>query len=107
MRVIYDQDLSAHAFSSLVAFTSIVGSGSVSNGNSRLVEALFDHSKARVYLNTTLTRVSRKQNDGGFVIESTRDGVSEIRQTDRIVLATPFEYSSIDFGNITMKEPEP
>ena len=107
MRVIYDQDLAAHAFSSLVAFTSVIGSDSVTDGNSKLVEALFTSSAATVSLNTTVTRVIRNlSSPKGYTIESEHEGVKQSRHADQVVIATPFEYSGIEFVNVTLEKVE-
>ena len=104
MRVIYDQGLEAHAFATLVAFTSVVGSGSVSSGNSVLVEALLKSSGAEVSLNTSVTSVIA-DSAGGFWVESERGGVRSQAHTDRIILACPFEFLDVRFVNISFKQP--
>jgi len=99
LRVIYDQGLSAHAFASLVALTSAVGSGSVAAGNSELVEALFARANAVVALNTTVTTV-RALADGGYFVETALAGGGY--RADKVVLACPIEFADIHFDNITL-----
>jgi prenylcysteine oxidase / farnesylcysteine lyase len=99
LRVIYDQGLSAHAFASLVALTSAVGSGSVAAGNSELVAALFARANAVVALNTTVTTV-RALADGGYFVETALAGGGF--RADKVVLACPIEFADIRFDNITL-----
>ena len=56
-----------------MAFTSAIGAASVSAGNSKLVEALFQHSGAEVSLNTTVQQVVVDP-AGGYIVTSTSKG---------------------------------
>jgi len=106
MRVIYDQGLEAHAFATLVAFTSVVGAGSVTEGNSLLVEALLNSSRAQVSTQTTVRKVTRDP-AGGFFVDTEKEGIVARSHTDKVVLASPIEFLDIEFVNLTLAPVQP
>ena len=100
-RCIYGQGLSAHAFSTLVSLTSMVGAGSVSTGNSQLVKAMFSASNANVNLETRVTRVTRRpsttenaDDELEFVLET---NTSETHRCRSVVVAAPIEFTGIEW----------
>jgi len=96
LRTIYDQGLDAHAFASLVAVTSVVGAASASEGNSALVEAMFNASAATVELRTNVKSVERFQN-GTFLLRTDASGVSGTHHCRTIALASPIEFCDVRF----------
>jgi len=96
VRVIYDQGLEAHAFATLVSLTSVVGAASVSDGNSKLVEALARHSGASVHLQTAVQRIT-KLASGSFLIDTLQNGKPKQFKANHVVLASPIEFASIEF----------
>jgi len=96
-----------------VSLTSFINPGSVDQGNSVLVEKLFNASGAKMNLQTTVTMIT-KTNDGRYVVEATPASSSSssssassatVTETvDIVVLACPFEFLNIEFKNIELPE---
>ncbi|CAI2183377.1 9495_t:CDS:2 [Funneliformis geosporum] len=105
-RVNYGQNLAEmHA---LGAFISLApqGAKSIKGGNFQLFEKFIEHSGANLKLNTRITKVTRLptpkgiKNDVKYAVKAS-DGTSEI--FDAIILASPIQFTGIEFKNMDFK----
>ena len=103
-RAIYNQGSEANAFSLLASLDAVLSQNAVEEGNSHMVEALFESAEAKILLSTTVTKVTKT--DQGKYIISTETNESEktisdtIEDFDVVFIAAPIEQSGLQFVNI-------
>ncbi|KJE88462.1 hypothetical protein CAOG_00116 [Capsaspora owczarzaki ATCC 30864] len=109
LRVIYDQSLDeSHAFGALVSLTSLIDAYSIATGNSKLVEALFAAAGSQVSLQSRVVSIAyhRDTKNWNLTYVSTASQDPEADQqhiiVDRVVIASPLEYTSILFINTSL-----
>ena len=102
-RAIYNRDGGANSFSMLASLTAELSHHKVLEGNSRLVQALFDDAAAslRLALNTSVARIALRGDDEFEVLDA--DGAS-LGRFDHVVIAAPIERTGIAFDNMTLPD---
>ena len=105
-RVNYGQNLGGiHGLETMVCMATD-GAMAIKRGNWRIFEAMVTASGADIRLNSTVQRVSKKEN-GAYAIKTAREALPEERnksreldheEFDTIILATPFQFSDISFS---------
>lgn len=97
-RAIYNQGSEANAFSLLASLDAILSQYSIVEGNSVLVERLFEKSGAKVHLNTKVKSVSRNSAKGTYTVET--DTITSTEEFDIVFIAAPLEQTHITFHGI-------
>jgi len=114
IRTIYDQEEESNAFAGMVSLVPLVASSySVKDGNSVLVEKLFQNSSANLFLSTTVTAVTKMASGYKISVSSNfpiiegeyqnKNSEKFVEDTmfDAVVVATPLESSrGVKFVNI-------
>jgi prenylcysteine oxidase / farnesylcysteine lyase len=105
-RVNYGQNLGGiHALETMVCMATD-GAMAIEGGNWQIFKAMVKASGADLRLNSTVQRVSKKEN-GAYVVkaagktlskDSNKAGELDQEEFDAIVLATPYQFSEISFS---------
>ena len=96
-RAIYNQGSEANAFSLLASLDAILSQYSIVEGNSVLVERLFEKSCAKVHLNTRVKSITRKsESDITYTVET----ATTSEDFDMVFIAAPLEETQITFHGI-------
>ena len=100
-RAIYNQGSDANAFSLLASLDALLSQISVAEGNSHMVEVLFESTGAHVELSTSVSKIA-KQDDGTYTVTtSTPSGdASNVEGFDVVFIAAPLEQTDIEMVNI-------
>jgi protoporphyrinogen oxidase len=103
-RAIYNQGSDANSFSLLASLDAILSQNAVDEGNSHMVEVMFESAKAQVLLSTTVTKVT-KTDQGKYTMsietkESEKTNADELEDFDVVFIAAPIEQSGLQFVNI-------
>ncbi|TFK83419.1 hypothetical protein K466DRAFT_555076 [Polyporus arcularius HHB13444] len=95
-RVNYGQNVDQiHALEGMVSLAA-TGASSVKGGNWQIFENFIAASEARLYLNTTVTAVSRFSASGPWMVQST--AFKEPRLYRAVILAAPYDQTNISFS---------
>eukprot|EP01112_Ceratiomyxa_fruticulosa_P016363 TRINITY_DN492_c0_g1_i1.p1 TRINITY_DN492_c0_g1~~TRINITY_DN492_c0_g1_i1.p1 ORF type:complete len:439 (+),score=54.56 TRINITY_DN492_c0_g1_i1:359-1675(+) len=98
--VIYDQGDGISAFAGIVSVVpTLTAAYSVRGGNSLIVEAMLNHAKANVHLNTPVQAITNSGGKYYITANSTSFG-----PYDSVVVATPIEFINAAFNNVTLPE---
>jgi len=109
-RAIYNRDGGANSFSMLASLTAELSHHKVLEGNSRLVQALFDDAAAslRLALNTSVARIALRPSSaaatGDVDFEVLDAGGASLGRFDHVVIAAPIERTGIAFDNMTLPD---
>ena len=111
-RAIYNQGSSANAFGFLASLTAQLSQHTVTSGNSDLVKALFNYSKANVMLNSYVSTIEmnekkKHENDENsftvhYNMNNNKTTLTDV--FDIVVIASPLEVTNIDFININLSK---
>ena len=111
-RAIYNQGSSANAFGFLASLTAQLSQHTVTSGNSDLVKALFNYSKANVMLNSYVSTIEMNEkkkhanDENSFTVHynmnNNKTTLTDV--FDIVVIASPLEVTNIDFININLSK---
>ncbi|KAF8465941.1 Prenylcysteine lyase-domain-containing protein [Kalaharituber pfeilii] len=118
-RVNYAQNLGLiHGLETMVCMATN-GAISIKGGNWKIFKGMLDSSKAKVHLNTAVTKLNKMSNKKKWIVTSSPVSASDVHQDekhganasahteefDAVILASPYQFSNIEIHSKLAKTP--